>query len=78
MSDYGDDRYGMMRVHIAARRARLAGGIYTRDQLRRWAKVHGLRLSGLRKLDIGWHMAQHGLIDADGHLRDGFPEAVAS
>ena len=25
------------------------------------------------KNDLAWYMAQHGLIDAEGNLRDGFP-----
>lgn len=71
---YDDDRRGYMRVHIADQRSRLAGERYTRDHLRSVAKSKGLRLGSLRKSDIGWFMAQHGLIDATGCLRDGFPE----
>ena len=70
---YTDDRYGYMRVHIAAERARLACERYTRNSLRAVAKGKGLRLGSLRKRDMAWHMAQSGLIDADGFLRDGFP-----
>ncbi len=74
MSDnYGDDRPGMMRVHIADQRSRLAGSRFNRNVLRHHAQAHGLKVGGLRKSDIGWHMAQHGLIDSDGNLRDGFP-----
>jgi hypothetical protein len=72
---YGDDRRGMMRVHIAAQRGRLAGERYTRNALRAHAKGHGLRLGALRKSDIGWHMAQAGLIDEAGYLRDDYPKA---
>lgn len=71
---YSDDRYGMMRVHIADQRSRLASSRYTRNAMRAFAKSKGLRLGSLRKSDLGWHMAQHGLIDAYGNLRDGFPE----
>lgn len=70
---YGDDRPGMMRVHIADERSRLAGSRFTRDQLRTWAKAHGHKWGSLHKHDLGWQMAQHGLIDAAGNLRDGFP-----
>ena len=69
--DYGDDRYGMMRVHIADRRADLACQRYTRANLRMHANRHGL--TAKLKRDLAWFMAQHGLIDADGYLRDGFP-----
>lgn len=75
---YSDDRNGMMRVHIASQRSRLAGERYTRDHLRAVAKAKGLRLGSLGKHDLGWEMAQRGLIDADGRLRDGFPEVVTS
>ncbi|EFQ84733.1 hypothetical protein HMPREF0063_10074 [Aeromicrobium marinum DSM 15272] len=73
MTDYSDDRYGCMRVHIAARRGELACSRFRRNTLRSHAKAHGLRLGSLRKTDLAWQMAQHGLIDANGYLRDGFP-----
>lgn len=75
---YSDDRRGMMRIHIAAQRSRLAGDRYTRDALRAHAKRHGLRLGSATKYHLGWHLAQHGLIDADGFLRDGFPTGAVS
>lgn len=75
---YSDDRRGMMRVHIASQRSRLAGDRYTRNTLRVHAKAHGLRLGSLLKHDLGWHLAQHGFIDAEGFLRDGFPTGVVS
>ena len=71
---YTDDSYGHMRIHIAHERSRLAGQRYTRNHLRAFAKAKGLRLGSLSKGDMGWYMAQHGLIDADGLLRDGFPD----
>ena len=70
---YTDDRYGMMRIHIAHRRASAACERYTRNHLRAVAKSKGLRLGGLNKHLMAWHMAQEGLIDADGYLRDRFP-----
>jgi hypothetical protein len=73
MSDYGDDRYGMMRIHIASRRADLACARFSRDALRHWAKGHGSPTAVRLKHDLAWYMAQHGLIDAEGNLRDGFP-----
>jgi len=75
MSDYDDDRPGLMRIHIASRRADLACKRYTRNTLRAFAKGHGAPYSSGLKNDLAWHMAQHGLIDAEGNLRDGFPGA---
>lgn len=75
MNLYSDDHYGQMRVHIASRRGDLACDKYTRDQLRVHAKTHGV-ITAFRqryKRDLAWYMAQHGLIDAEGNLRDGFP-----
>jgi hypothetical protein len=72
-ADYGDDRYGLMRVHIAAQRARWACDKFSRNFLREWAKEHGVSAAHRLKFDLAWHMAQHGLIDAEGNLRDGFP-----
>ena len=72
-ADYLDDRPGMMRVHVASERARLACGIYTQSNLRAWAKSHGCPSGDSTKGDLAWRMAQHGLIAADGALRDGFP-----
>jgi len=54
-TEYNDDRPGMMRVHIADQRGRLAAYRFKRDTLRAHAK---------------------GLIDDEGYLRDGFPEAT--
>lgn len=70
---YDDDRRGHMRVHIADRRGQEACSRYTRNALRNHAKGAGLRLGSLRKRDLAWFMAQHGLIDASGNLRAGFP-----
>ncbi len=69
---YDDDRHGMMRVHIAQRRGDLACDRYTRDALRAFAKEHGITPSILGKRDLATRMAYHGLIGADGHLRNGF------
>ena len=74
---YDDDRYGMMRVHIAQRRGELACDRYTRNNLRAFAKGHGLEAAP-RKRDLATRMAHIGLIDADGYLRDGFPIRVSS
>ena len=75
--DYDDDRPGMMRVHIAAVRSDLACQKHTRNHMRAVAYGKGLRgLGSQTKREIGWYMAQHGLIDDDGYLRDGFPEAA--
>ena len=71
---YEDDRYGMMRVHIAQRRGDLACERYTRNNLRAFAKGHGVTPSSLSKRDLATRMAYSGLISADGYLRDGFPE----
>lgn len=73
---YDDDRYGTMRVHIAQRRGDLACDRYTRDALRAFATKHGITPSILGKRDLATRMAYHGLIDAEGHLRDGFPNRV--
>jgi hypothetical protein len=72
---YDDDRYGMMRVHIAQRRGDLACQRYTRNHLRAVAIGHGVT-SVPRKHDLATRMAYSGLIDADGYLRDGFPTTV--
>ena len=73
MSEYDDDRPGMMRVHIADARASAACMTYTRSALRAHANSHGVSTSHRVKHDLAWHMAQLGLIDHYGHLRDGFP-----
>ena len=76
---YSDDRPGMMRVHIAEERGRLACERYTRDALRAHAKGHGLSTAfeWRYKRNLAWNMAQHGLIDADDYLRDGFPRSAS-
>ena len=76
IATYDDDRYGMMRVHIASRRADLACENYTRNALRNFAKAKGLTPSISRKRDLAWRMAQAGLICRNGYLRDGFPTRV--
>jgi hypothetical protein len=73
---YDDDRYGMMRVHIAQQRGDLACAYYTRNSLRAFAKGHGVTSSSLLKRDLATRMAYEGLIDARGGLRDGFPGRV--
>lgn len=73
MSDYNDDRAGMMRVHIAYERGRLACERYTRAQLRMHANGRLPRTGHQLKSDLAWDLAQHGLISPDGYLRDGFP-----
>jgi len=72
--EYDDDRYGMMRVHIAQRRGQEACRRYTRNALRNHAKSKGFKFGRLTKMNMAWMMAQNGLIDSDGYLRDGFPE----
>ena len=72
-TEYRDDRPGMMRVHIAGERAYLACERYTRNQLRAHAKGRASRPGHSIKFDLAWQMAQDGLIDANGYLRDGFP-----
>ena len=74
-TEYNDDRPGMMRVHIADQRGRLAAYRFKRDTLRAHAKGHACPTPAL-KSDLAWYMAQHGLIDDEGYLRDGFPEAT--
>lgn len=71
---YNDDRRGMMRVHIAQRRGDLACDRYSRNNLRAHATGHGVTPSILHKRDLATRMAYEGLIDADGYLRDGFPD----
>ncbi len=73
---YNNDVAGFMRVHISNRRADAACLLYTREALRNHAMAHGVVTAfHLRyKRNLAWAMAQHGLIDADGTLRDGFPE----
>jgi hypothetical protein len=73
MSEYDDDRRGMMRVHVAHERASRACDRYKRDGLRAFAKGHGVRTGFAHKRDLAWYMAQAGLIDHLGYLRDGFP-----
>lgn len=79
MSAYNDDRPGLMRIHIADQRGRLACQRYTRNRLRAHAKAHGVTTAFGNRLKAGlaWDLAQHGLIDADGYLRDGFPEVAS-
>jgi hypothetical protein len=74
---YGDDRPGMMRVHIARERANAACRLYTRAGLNAHARSHGISTSHRLKYDLAWYMAQHGLIDRDGSLRDGFPSEAS-
>lgn len=71
--EYDDDRPGYMRTHVADQRARLAAALYTRDALRLHWEACGLRITSGTKWEAGWVMAQHGLIDAKGRLRAGFP-----
>ena len=74
---YHDDRPGMMRVHVAGERAYLASLRYSRDVMRRHCKVHTGSTGPNVKAELGWWMAQKGLIDAHGNLRDGFPGVAA-
>jgi hypothetical protein len=76
-ADWSDDTPGMMRVHIAAQRADLACKRYTRGALRAFAKGRVSRPGHSIKRDLAWQMAQDGLIDADGRLRDGFPKGAS-
>lgn len=74
---YDDDRYGLMRVHIAQRRGDLACDRYSRNNLRAFAKGRGVTPSSLHKRDLATRLAYEGFLDADGYLRDGFPGGVA-
>ena len=73
--NYADDRPGLMRIHVADERGRLACARYTRNALRAHAKAHGVTTAfrNRYKRDLAWAMAQHGLIAPDGSLRDSFP-----
>lgn len=73
MNAYDDDRRGLMRIHIASQRADLACERYTRNALRAFANGRVSRPGHSVKRDLAWQMAQDGLIDAEGNLRDGFP-----
>jgi len=77
-TDYSDDRYGEMRIHIASERSRLACQKYARDTLRAHAATYGVSTAYPLKSDLAWYMAQNGLIDAEGNLRAGFPAAGAA
>ena len=71
---YDDDRPGMMRVHVAHERASKAERRYTRAELNAHAAAATTMWTGHRvKHNLAWYMAQNGLIDRDGYLRDGFP-----
>ena len=72
-AEYTDDRNGMMRVHIAHDRARLACSKFTRAALNEHASAHGVPTGHRHKRTLAWYMAQAGLIDSKGYLRDGFP-----
>lgn len=63
---------------VAEQRSLLAGKRYDRDTLRAHGQAHGVRVASLNKFDLGWHLAQHGLIDADGVLRDPAPAEAAA
>ena len=73
---YDDDRYGMMRVHIAQRRGDLACDLYTRNTLRAFAKGRCAAAGIPHKRDLATRLAYEGFISADGYLRDGFPTSV--
>ena len=72
-ADYNDDRRGMMRIHVASMRADIACRLYTQTALRAHARARGVTARYSLKSDLAWEMAQHGLIDQYGRLRDGFP-----
>ena len=76
-ASYSDDRPGMMRIHIAHERANAACRLYTRAGLNDHARSHGVSTAHRVKHNLAWYMAQHGLIDRDGRLRDGFPGGVS-
>lgn len=58
---YDDDRPGMMRVHVADRRAQALVNCYTRNRLRAMARGRGLPTGG-RKHDLAWHLANAGVV----------------
>ena len=51
MTDYDDDRPGMMRVHIAQQRGQALADKYTRSQLRMLAHRHGVPTGYRLKID---------------------------
>lgn len=58
---YDDDRPGMMRVHIADRRAQAMVDAFTRDALRHHCRVRELPTGG-RKHDLARRLANAGMV----------------
>ena len=59
---YDDDRPGMMRIHIAERRADALCKAFTRDWIRANAKAHGIS-THLSKRSMAWYLAaNHGYV----------------
>ena len=69
---YDDDRPGMMRIHIASRRADALCKAYTRDWLRAEAKRHGIS-THLRKSDTAWF-----LVNRHGYVAPGYDKRTES
>jgi len=67
---YDDDRPGMMRVHIADRRADALCAAHTRDWLRANAKVRGISTS-LNKREMAWYLAANHGFTAPGYDKAG-------
>ncbi len=59
---YDDDRPGMMRVHIAQRRADALCNAYTRDALRHFARLHGVPTGYMNKSDLAFYVACAGVV----------------
>jgi hypothetical protein len=66
---YDDDRPGMMRIHVAQERARLACITYGRDSLRAIAASHGMPSGYRLKSELAQALALAGIIRADGSAR---------
>lgn len=62
---YDDDRPGMMRVHIAEKRAVALSNFYTRNDLRSIARRKGVPAGYSVKADLAYALALHGVIAPD-------------
>jgi len=67
---YNDDRPGMMRIHIAQRRARALCEAYPRDTLRLIAQRAGVPTGYSLKADLAFELALHG-VTPPGYDREG-------
>lgn len=59
---YSDDRPGMMRIHIAARRADALKAFYTRDRLRIIAHARNVPTGYSTKDDLAFALALAGVV----------------